>query len=338
MDGSLRMAALLGLPQFLADHGLDPDAEIRRTGCDPALFKDPENTIDFTAIGRLFEHTVAVTGHSFPGFELTRHLGLDVLGLPGKAIRFAPDLGTALSTLIRAFHLHDRGAIPFLRTNHQEATFGYTIHITDVPGVNHIYDGALAIAQNVFTELIGANWRAREVHFVRGKPAKIHPYRQHFRTQLVFDAEQALIVFPFADLARPVATANPSAFLKAQEELERMDELIGDGLTSKVLRLLHRHFVAGAGPEGIDLQKAASILVMHPRTLNRRLQAEGTTFRDLVAESRFVIARQLLRDTHLKIADISFLLGYAQTACFDRAFKRWSGLTSTRWRDSVGKG
>jgi AraC-like DNA-binding protein len=338
MDGSLRMAALVGLPQFLADHGLDPDAEIRRTGCDPAHFKDPENTIDFTAIGRLFEHTVAVTGHSFPGFELTRHLGLEVLGIPGKAMRFAPDLGTALGTLIRAFHLHDRGAVPFLRRNHQEATFGYTIHCPDVPGVDHIYDGALAIAQNVFNELIGPNWRAREVHFVRGRPTEVHPYRQHFRTQLLFHAEQAALVFASADLARPVATADPGAFLKAQEALARMDERIGDGLTSRVLRVLHRQFIAGAGPEGIDLQKVASILVMHPRTLNRRLQAEGTTFRELLAESRFDIARQLLRDTQLQVADISLLLGYAQTSSFDRAFRRWSGSTSTMWRDSMGKG
>jgi AraC-like DNA-binding protein len=334
MDGSLRMAALLGLPQFLADHGLDPDVEIRRTGCDPTLFQNPENIIEFAAVGRLLDHMATVTGCPCPGFELTRHLGLEVFGVLGEVMRLAPDPGTALNTLIRAFHLHDRGAIPFLLTVAGKATFGYTIYCPDIPGVNQIYDGALAICQNILTELAGPDWKASEVRFVRGTPGDIGPYRRHFHTKLLFGAEQAAIVFSPDYLVRPIAGANPAAYAKALKELEHMDEASGSFLASKVLRVLRRQFISSAGPDGIDLQKVAWIFTMHPRTLNRRLRAEGTTFAALLAEARYEIARQLLRDTELQISDISYLLGYAHSASFNKAFRRWSGMTTTLWRAS----
>jgi AraC-like DNA-binding protein len=82
----------------------------------------------------------------------------------------------------------------------------------------------------------------------------------------------------------------------------------------------------------MDLKKVAGLLAVHPRTLNRRLSADGTTFSALQADVRYEVARQLLRDTRMSIADIAFALGYAESAPFDRAFRRWSGITATAWR------
>jgi hypothetical protein len=68
------------------------------------------------------------------------------------------------------------------------------------------------------------------------------------------------------------------------------------------------------------------------RTLNRRLAACGTTFQTLVEEARFGLARQLLEDTDLPLAQIAATLGYADASAFSRAFRRWSGTAPSRWR------
>jgi hypothetical protein len=82
------MAPLLPLPRVLADYGLDADAVIREVGYDPALLGDPDNTIDFAAVGRLLIHTAAVTGYPHPGLELGRRSGLGALGpLPRRGAR-----------------------------------------------------------------------------------------------------------------------------------------------------------------------------------------------------------------------------------------------------------
>jgi len=332
-DGALRMAPLLGLPRLLVDHGLDANVVIRQAGCDPALFGDPDNTIDFAAVGRLLVHTVAVTGNPYPGLELGRRSGLSALGAMGQAIRLAPDVGTALRALILHFHLHNRSAVPSLRETKSEAMFGYTIYCPDVPGTDHIYDAALAISLNAIAELAGTGWKPTEVRLFRDPPPDTEPFRRHFRTRLRFAAAQAAIVFPAADLARPLAGADPSAYALALHKLSDMEASTDASLLrNQVRRLLHRLLITGSGPEGIDLPRIARLFALHPRTLNRRLRGEGTTFNALLAETRYAIARQLLRDTRLQTRDIAFILGYAASASFDLAFRRWSGTTATAWR------
>jgi AraC-like DNA-binding protein len=332
-DGAVRLAPLLGLPRLIADHGLDSDAVIREVGCDPTLFSNPENTIDHAAVGRLLAHTAAVTGQPYPGLELGRHLGLRVLGVLGEALRFAPDLGTALNALMLHFHLHDRGAAPSLWESNGNAMFGYTLFCPEATGTVHIYDAAMVIARNVLSELAGKQWKIAEVHLFRDPPEQMELFRRSFRAPLRFGAEHSAVVFPSADLTRPLPRANAVAYAGALRKLEGL-EGFSDAklLKNKVSRLLHRLLITGSGPAGIHLKVVAGLFAVHPRTLNRRLRAEGTTFNTLLAEARYEVARQLLRDTRMQIADIAIVLGYAESAAFNHAFRRWSGFTATAWR------
>ena len=332
-EGAVRLAPLLGLPRLIADHGLDPAAVIREVGCDPALFSNPENTIDFAAIGRLLAHTAAVTGQPYPGLALGRRQGVGVLGVLGEALRFAPDLGTALRALMLHFHLHDRGAVPSLWESNGNAMFGYTLYCPATTGTVHIYDTAMVIARNVLSELAGKDWKITEVHLFRDPPEQVQPFRRSFRAPLRFGAEHSAIVFPSTDLTRPLPRADAAAYAQAVGELEALEGSSDVNLLkSRVRRLLHRMLITGSGPAGIDLKQVSALFAAHPRTLNRRLRAEGTTFNMLLADARYEVARQLLRDTRLQVAEIAFVLGYAESASFNHAFRRWSGVTATAWR------
>jgi len=332
-EGAVRLAPLLGLPRLLADHGLDADAVILEAGCDPSLFSNPENTIDFAAVGHLLAHTAAVTGQPCPGLELGRRLGLNVLGVLGEALRFAPDLGTALNALMLHFHLHDRGAVPSLWTSNGNAMFGYTLVCPEASGTDHIYDAAMIITRNVLSELAGKEWKITEVHLFREPPEQMEIFERSFRAPLRFEADHSAIVFPSADLTRPLPHADEVVYARALRELENLGgSSDAELLENKVHRLLHRLLITGSGPAGIDLKAVAGLFAVHPRTLNRRLLAEGTTFNTLLAAARYEVARQLLRDTRMQIADIAFVLGYAESASFNRAFRRWSGITATEWR------
>lgn len=332
-EGVLRMAPLLGLPGILSDHGLDPDEVIRETGINPALFQDPENTISFAAIGRLFVRIAAVTGIEYPGLELGRHAGLDVLGKVGQLMSFAPDFGTALRALIRQFHLHDRGAVPILWETGSQSMFGYTLYSQGIPGRDHIYDAALAIAINTFKELVGKDWKPSDVLMFRDPPVDRSVFRQHFGPRLHFGAEHAAIAFPTRNLERPVQASDPHTYARLNEELEELDILSGGAtLTNRVRRLIRGMIASGAGLHGIDLRSVAKLLERHPRTLTRHLQAEGAAFSNILDQVRYEFAQQMLRDTNLPIADIGLLLGYAESAAFNHAFRRWSGMTATAWR------
>jgi len=183
--------------------------------------------------------------------------------------------------------------------------------------------------------LAGKRWKSIEVHMFRKPPADDKRFRQHFSTDLRFRTEHAAIVFPTSYLTEPLPGADPVAYAQALHELEDMDAVTDSHLIStKVNRVLYHKFIAGEGLDGIELNKIAELFELHPRTFNRRLKAEGAAFNTLLAESRYNVALQLLRDTQVKIRDIAFLLGYADTASFNRAFRRWSGTTATQWRSS----
>jgi AraC-like DNA-binding protein len=74
------------------------------------------------------------------------------------------------------------------------------------------------------------------------------------------------------------------------------------------------------------------------RTLQRRLTEHGTSFQDEVDAVRRELAFQYLKDPHLGVSEVAFLLGYAELSTFDRAFKRWTGMTPRVWREGAEGG
>ena len=76
----------------------------------------------------------------------------------------------------------------------------------------------------------------------------------------------------------------------------------------------------------------ARVLSMHRRTLNRRLQALGLTFQDMLDTVRLDLARQLLSESNIALDEVAAVLGYSGISPFMRTFRRWTGTTPNRWR------
>jgi AraC-like DNA-binding protein len=89
-----------------------------------------------------------------------------------------------------------------------------------------------------------------------------------------------------------------------------------------------------------DIRSVARQLTMAPRTLQRRLEAAGVTYAQLVDDTRREAAERLLADRSLAVSEIGYLLGYSEPSAFHRAFKRWHGVTPEAYRaalaDSLG--
>src|SRR5262245_20347220 len=112
---------------------------------------------------------------------------------------------------------------------------------------------------------------------------------------------------------------HPRAF---EPILRRVAALGGeDTLRDQVRRLLWSELSAGVP----DLEGVGRVLGMSPRTLQRRLREEGTTFSGVLTQLRHDLARPLLGDGQLAVAEVAFLLGYEDPSAFHRAFRRWSG-------------
>ena len=72
---------------------------------------------------------------------------------------------------------------------------------------------------------------------------------------------------------------------------------------------------------------------MSARTLQRRLQEQGTSVVELLSEVRKELACVYLRDKTLSITEVAFLLGFEDSSGFARAFRRWTGQSPSEYRE-----
>ena len=84
-----------------------------------------------------------------------------------------------------------------------------------------------------------------------------------------------------------------------------------------------------------SLDEVAAALHMSARSLRRKLDAEGSSYRAVLEEARRQMADQLLRSTTMKIEEMAVHLGYADTASFTRAFRRWHGASPGQYREQL---
>jgi len=86
------------------------------------------------------------------------------------------------------------------------------------------------------------------------------------------------------------------------------------------------------------LNTVANDMDMQPRTLQRVLEQEGTSFRSMVESVRRSMAEHYIIDSRLPLKEIAYLLGFSELSTFSRAVKGWFGVSPRLLRDSAGSG
>jgi AraC-like DNA-binding protein len=331
---TVRIGPIRAVPDILRSLGQDPAVVLGEIGIDPSLFDDPDNLISFAARGRILSHCAAKSGCRHFGLLVGERSGLQGFGIVGLLAKYSTDVGTALQRLVGFLHLHVRGARAALSVEGDRATLRYDILLTDVEGVDQLGDGAVATMFKILRGLCGTDWRPVDIRIAHPTPSDLKPYRRYFGVAPTFDAAEYAVVFEAIWLNRPVAEGDAELVRLLQRHILMLGAKYEGNLVAQVRAVLRGAILAGhAGEEQI-----AALFSLPKRTMHRRLVAEGTRFREIDAECRYDIARQLLEHSALAMAEIAAALGYAETSVFTRAFRRWSGTTPTLWRERHRRG
>jgi AraC-like DNA-binding protein len=326
--GTLIIGPTSALPTVLRSLSADPEKVLAEAGFSVKLFDKPENRISYAARGRLLAHCVATTNCQHLGLLVGQQSGLLSLGLVGLLVKYSRDVGTALRSLVRYFHVQFRGAVLTLIVEGGIAMLCYDVYEPRVQANDQVGDGAVAIMFNMMRELCGPDWKPAEAWFAHRKPEDIKPFRKFFRAPLRFDAEHNALLFSASWLTRPLSIADQDLRILLQKQIEQLDLRNGEDFLSQVRSVLRQTLSTGQA----TVEWIASLFNIHSRTLNRHLNAHGTGFQQLLDECRFETARKLLEESVMGIADIAATLDYTDARSFIRAFRRWSGTTPARWR------
>lgn len=156
-------------------------------------------------------------------------------------------------------------------------------------------------------------------------------HADYLRAPISFGARRNRLVLRTDDLDRPFAGHNPELLAMLTPALSAsLDEIKAESsLPQQVMIVLKRRLPSGK-PEVLDI---ANALGMSERTLQRRISASGTSFRQLLELSRQELGREMLASSSNAPEEIAYLLGYQDISSFYRAFREWEGITPAQWRE-----
>jgi AraC-like DNA-binding protein len=176
----------------------------------------------------------------------------------------------------------------------------------------------------------GESFQLREAFFRHAAPADAREHRRVFRAPLRFGAETSGITFDRAwlDTPQPTADAGLLRVLDRQADALLARLPAAEGIEARARRALVRLLPGGS----VSLVAVARSLGTSARTLQRGLAVEGVSFQELVALVRRHLACGYLDDGQRTIGEISFALGFSEPTAFQRAFRRWTGLTPHGYR------
>jgi AraC-like DNA-binding protein len=168
------------------------------------------------------------------------------------------------------------------------------------------------------------------VEFVQTRP-HVKIIERHLGCPVVCGGLCNAIVFRAADAERPFVTRNAEllGMLAPQFEEELKQENGDENFVERVCMAIQQK-LTGRRPNVEDI---ADALHVSSRTLQRRLQDEGSSFQRVLEEARHQLARHYLNNSVLELNEAAYLLGYEDSNSFVRAFRTWEGIPPARWRE-----
>jgi AraC-like DNA-binding protein len=171
-----------------------------------------------------------------------------------------------------------------------------------------------------------------EVNLKRSEPVCKERYFAMYRCPVNFAAPENSLTLPLGVMDKPLSNANKQLAQMHDQVLKKyLAQFNKSDLITQVQKLIISHLPSGE----VNKEQIARALYMSNRTLHRRLQDEGTSFAQILNESRKELAIGYIQDDNMPLTEISFLLGFSDSAAFSRAFKRWTGKTPSESRIDI---
>lgn len=313
--------------------GLDRQQLLGELGLDGAALEDRDNRLSADTFARFWN----LIGARCPG----RPLALDWIatfkitdaGLMGYLISHLRTVREAAETMVRFGRLVNEAAAPELL----EAPVTSRIRYGLLPvflATQHAPEAMMASLVAFLRSVAGQDFTPVAIRFPYPATARTPALQKFFGATVHHDAGEVSAEFPTQVLDRALPGADPvlAAYLRRQvhEVVQKIDA--PNAVSQECARRIAERLGAGEPSQALIARQMG----MSERTLQRRLQAEGTSFNELLEQARRTIACSYLADRKLAAYEVSFLLGYSEPATFFRAFKRWTGKTPLEYRASLG--
>lgn len=327
------------LTEVAQAHGMSQSECLRGTGLSPADLADPDGTVEgrqeVAAARNLISHVGALPGLGVEaGLRLTLGSAGGILGfavLSSRTVRDAITVGLRYLALSPAF-VH----VLYQEVGERAVILFDDSHIP--PDVRSFFiERDLAAIGQLLPLLFGDDFPWHDVTVeLRLDPAHCRALSAKFPGIEVTPGQAAnVLTMPRELLERALPQADPQTAILCQQQChELLDRRHRRRRTATMVRAL----LVRDPSDMPSMATAGRQLRIDPRTLNRHLAREQTSYRALINETREALAIELLATTGLTVAEVASRLGYSEVAAFSRAFKGWTGAPPSTYRRRVVQG
>lgn len=322
----------LRVVELVADWHVTPQELLAGVGVTEDDLSAPGAQLSLATHCTIVERARTLTGEPGLGFHLGLRRRPSAYGYVGfaavssatigdglrLAVQFAPILSTALTLRLEV----DRGVASLTIEEHVDLGKSRDVFL---------------VAMLVGLWQMGCQTSGRDLGGALDLPIPqpaYYPRFAHLVPRMRFGCPVARIVFDAAGLDYPLVTADRVALRMTREQCERALEMIA--LDTRLVGRVRRIISDSDGPMR-SIEDVSAALHVSPRTLKRKLAAQGVSFSALRERHQREKALLLLRSPALSLDEVADRVGYSAVQNFARAFRRWTGTTPAAFRKGTDR-
>ncbi|MEM7139247.1 MAG: AraC family transcriptional regulator [Myxococcota bacterium] len=329
----VRASGLSGYTELVEELGGDADALLARARIPRAALDEPQGFVLYGSLIRLLEQTAADLDCPDFGLRLSTRQDLGILGPLGVAVRNCRTLGEAMACASRYMFVHS----PAISFTPEPIEAGKRVLLAfriliEVAGKSvQAIELSVGLAARVVKMLAPAGDVVPNIRFEHARFGPMESYWAHFEAPVSFGASVSGLDLPVTGLGRPIANASQQLHDLAEDYLHSHHTDSRTPLSVRVRLVVERSFGTGAS----SCEDVASAFALHPRTLQRLLRDEGTTFEQLKDGARAELARSYIANRDLPMSQVAALLDYSEQSALTRSCRRWFDRTPRALRQEL---
>ena len=318
------------LADCLRQANIDPKPLFEQARIDLGCINDPYRMISLDHYTHLLELSAKVIKRPLLGLELGCKQNPAKWGAFGYVVLNSPSVGTALANMAHFIKASQGGTV--MNFVNREDAFGIEYSITH-PSIRYREQDAefaIGYVKHVVDQLCGTRTPPQKVLIEHPALDEPSAYKKLLDTSPYFEQGTNVILFEKALQKRPVLSADLQLFPILKKHLSDLVNSSNQNmeLTENIAFLIRQHLPGGQCRQEI----IAKTLATTPRTLQRKLKALGTSFGELLDNTRKDMALHYVADRSLEIKEVAYLLGFTDSSAFIKAFRKWTGCTPGQYQ------
>ncbi len=316
--------------EIMEEYGVDPEPVFRRVNLDPDLLFEPGARYPLDGVAALWEEMEQLIEDPCFGLKTADHWHPSHFGTIGYAMMASSTVRDGLERLMRYHRVVSDARFGELREDGERGTLEVKLNWSEEqPWTPAREDAALTFILSSCRLNCNKPLYSRRIEMTHNQHECLERYENFFSCRVDLKRPAPLISFSLSDVDRPLRSGDEYL---AQLHDNIMEDYISRLSEVRLIRSVQKVLAAQlpAGPVTVDA--VARELGMSTRKLQRDLKLEGTTYQELLNSTRKDLAQRYVKDSHNDLTEVAFILGFADLSTFSRSFKRWTGVSPSRYR------